>query len=283
MSDKLLKDGLRTSEKIGGVSIFAELLFVRLLLATCGHGRCPWSPDWILTHALPNRPRTRPTAIAEALQALLSAQLIARYHAPDGTAYLTIPNHGQRFKHAIRSPWPAPPGGLPDAAGQTFMALPGSPPEPDRKKPKAPCVSEPPPHFTSLLSSSGKSGKEGPGGAAPDLRPAVDCLAELAPRWPEHDLRACLRAARHYVRRERGEEAEVTVTWFEQHWLPRAPKRRQPAAVAPVPAAPVAPAPDAAAEAQRLAALAAAPEPERGTLEHALWTEARALRAQPAA
>jgi hypothetical protein len=276
MPDKLLKHGLTDSDRIGALSVFAELLFVRLILATCHAGRCPWSPDWIRTHALPNRPRTRLTEIAAALETLLSANLVTRYHGPDGTAYLLIPNHGQRLRHAVRSPWPAPREGPPDVEGQTFFALPTvAPPEvkaspasgPPRAKPRVSSVT----HFTSLPSSVSES----------DTRPAEDCLDELARLFPRHDVRACLRAARTYVRRQRGEDSDVTVGWFAVHWLPKAAQRKErdtplPGETAAVRAARES---DAArfeeASKARIAAIVAGPEPERGTLDHAIWLEGR--------
>jgi hypothetical protein len=288
MPDKLLKHGLTTSPKIGKVPEFAELLFVRLILATCHAGRCPWNPDWIRSHALPNRPRKRLTEIAAALETLRRAHLVARYTGPDGTAYLLIPNHGQRLKHAVRSPWPAPPEGPPDAEGQTFMALPGNPiaapPPPSGigKKPKA-CVSERT-HFTSLLSSSEKEGIQGEGepvGAEQDQRLAADCLAELVARYPRHDVPACLRAATRYVRKARGEDADVSVGWFIVHWMPKAAERKEsePAAPRETPEQRQTREAEAALrlaeQRRRIEAIQAGPEPADGTLEHAIWTEAR--------
>lgn len=205
MPDKLLKDGLRTSAKIGGVPEFAELLFVRLLLATCHLGRCPWSPDWIRTTALSNRPRKRLTEIAAALETLRRAHLVARYTAHDGTAYLLIPNHGQRLKHAVRSPWPAPPAGPADADGQTFMAMPGDfpiaaqpPPAGIGKRPKAPGGGVRPPPFSSTSSES-----------------EADWLDRLRREWPAVDVAAELREAMR--KKPRGVERD----WFEEHWLPK--------------------------------------------------------------
>lgn len=280
MSDKLLKDGLRTSDKIGGLTVFAELLFVRLLLATCPLGRCPWRPDWILAHALPNRPHTRLTTITAALTELRARHLVHRY-THDGDAYLTIPNHGQRFKHAVRSAWPAPPEGPPDAEGQVFMALPGAPPSGGlEKKAKPVCVSSHT-HFSSESSSESETRARGRGTPpTSDLRLAATCLPELAGRYPRHDLPACLRAATRYARKERGDDAEVTLGWFVSHWLPFAaekkseapPCRDTPAAAA---ARQAAHARWSAQQAAQLATLLAGPEPVKGTLDHAIWLEGK--------
>lgn len=200
MPDKLLKDGLRTSAKIGAVAEFAELLFVRLILATCHAGRCPWNPGWIRSHALPNRPRKRLTEIAAALESLRRARLVTRYTGHDGTAYLLIPNHGQRLRHAVRSPWPAPPEGPPDADGQTFMGFSEDPP--DRKKPKA--LGGGAPAFSSPPSSGFEKRKK---------ETEADWLARLAREWPDVDVRAELREAQR--KKPRGVERR----WFEEHWL----------------------------------------------------------------
>lgn len=226
MPDKLLKSGLLDSAKIGAVPEFAELLFVRLILATCHAGRCPWDPEWIRTHALQNRPRKRLTEIAAALETLRRAHLVTRYTGHDCTPYLLIPNHGQRLKHAVRSPWPPPPDGPPDTDGQTFMALPGSPPPLIAKEPKAGRAGRPP-----LFSSTSDS--EAP--AAPETEAAW--LGRLAREWPGLDIADELREAR----RKKGRRLERV--WFEREWLPRCSERvGEHGATA---AAPVAPEPEA--------------------------------------
>lgn len=208
MTGKLLKVGLCSSEKIGGVSVFAEHIFVRLLLATCPLGRCPWDPDWIRTHALPNRPRTRPTAIAEALDALLSARLIARYHAPDGTPYLLIPNHGQRFKFAVRSPWPAPPDDPPAESTEEDLKRRGE------GAPKARDTSPTPSVPTAL-----------PIASTLQVESDAEWLDRVQREWPDVDVSAQLSKA-HQKRR-----GDVERGWFEKSWLPHVtPTTLRPAA-----------------------------------------------------
>ena len=51
-------------------------------------------------------------------------------------------------------------------------------------------------------------------------------LTVLAEEWPLHDVEACLRRAKKYVRGSRGAEAEVELTWFKKHWMPKEPKSR---------------------------------------------------------
>lgn len=209
MPDKLLKDGLRTSARIGALPEFAELLFIRLLIATCHAGRCPWNPDWIAMHALPNRPRKRLAEIAAALETLRRAHLVTRYTGPDGTAYLLIPNHGQRLSYRVRSPWPEPPGGPPDAEGQTFMALPGSPPQAAERPKAAGARAALPFSSTSSFSETAPAKRE----------TEAEWHHRLAGQFPGVDLDEELREARKVKGRrlERG--------WFETQWLPRCTER----------------------------------------------------------
>lgn len=55
---------------------------------------------------------------------------------------------------------------------------------------------------------------------------AKDRLDELRAAWPCHDVVKSLRAALRYVRRERGDGAEVELEWFNKFWMPNEPKVR---------------------------------------------------------
>ena len=52
-------------------------------------------------------------------------------------------------------------------------------------------------------------------------------LQDLRKRWPCHDLEACLRGAKKYVRETRGPEGVVTVEWFNKHWMPNEAQDRR--------------------------------------------------------
>lgn len=111
-----------------------------------------------------------------------------------------------------------------------------------------------------------------------DSRLASNHTEEIAALFPRHDVTACLRRAERHVRKQRGPDAEVTLGWFVTHWMPREPEARQRAQQA---AQPHEPEPELTPEqiAEREAAFRArwvdVPEPEKGTLAHDIWTEAR--------
>lgn len=108
---RLVKIGLLDSPRIGAVGPFAELLFVRLILSACPLGRFYADPTKIRLAAFPNRPRTRSSDIASALDELEDAGLVRRYTAsPEAETLLVIERFAQAFKYRTRSPFPAPPG-----------------------------------------------------------------------------------------------------------------------------------------------------------------------------
>ncbi len=67
---------------------------------------------------------------------------------------------------------------------------------------------------------------------------AKDRLDELRSKWPWHDVPKSLRGAERYVRRERGDGAEVEYGWFNEFWMPREPKLRDLQALEGGPAVP---------------------------------------------
>lgn len=197
MPDRLIREGIKTSARIGRVTERAEMLFVRLLVTVCPYGRYHAEPELVKQGALPNRPRTRTADVAAALDELERSGLISRWTVPDGAAYLVIPKFGQRLKFKGRSPYPAPPH-VPDTPGQEVIAF-AEDAEPPRKEKR----------------------REGSVSArARDTRHAELCLDELRKKFPRHDVDACLRRAKLYVGKQRGASAVVTVGWFETHWMP---------------------------------------------------------------
>lgn len=197
MPDRLIREGIKTSARIGRVSERAEMLFVRLLVTVCPYGRYHAEPELVKQGALPNRPRIRTADVSAALDELERSGLISRWTVPDGAAYLVIPKFGQRLKFKGRSPYPAPPH-VPDTPGQEVIAFAEDEPPPNQKKRREESVAR----------------------EARDTRHAENCLDELRKRWPRHDVDACLRRAKLYVGKQRGAGAIVTVTWFESHWMP---------------------------------------------------------------
>jgi len=108
-----------------------------------------------------------------------------------------------------------------------------------------------------------------------DLRLAENHAADLASKFPAHDIPACIRRAKDYVRKKRGSDSRVTVAWFVEHWMPNEPE----ASISRPSAAPKidAPAPPTAAEVDAFRQhWLAQPEPaDANSFEHALWLEAR--------
>lgn len=120
---------------------------------------------------------------------------------------------------------------------------------------------------------------EKPGTHTHDSRFASDHKAEIAALFPRHDITACLRRAERHVRKQRGPDAEVTLGWFVTHWMPREPEARSQPTERTASQQPTEPTLSAEEIARREAEFRAryvdVPEPEKGTFEHAIWTEAR--------
>ena len=144
MPDRLIREGICTSSRLGNVSERAEMLFVRLIVKACPLGRYHAKPDIVKAQALTNRPRIRVTDVALALDELERAGLIVRYTgpAPDNEPLLAIPKYGQRFTQKVRSPFPPPPEGPGDAPGQQYL-FGDPPPEVIHNPPPAPDFSRP--------------------------------------------------------------------------------------------------------------------------------------------
>lgn len=258
------------AREVATLRVHLQLFFVRLFFITDGAGRFRADAAEIraslYTHELQ---QVSKRDVASRLHELHRAGLIKLY-AEGSVGYGRVADHFWRQRDKLRKvahpdESPAVPGGLLFAEPEPPPVA-ASPPALVRKRPQA-GVSVLPPPLTSLPVNL-------------DQKPAEACLAELAPRYPRHDLRACLRDARRYVRKERGEEAEVTVGWFVTHWMPFAAEARHDA---PSPAETPAQAATRATEAARwqqqqaakLTALIAGPEPTKGTLDHAIWLEGR--------
>lgn len=127
MPDRMLRDGWKTSQRIGAISEGAETLLVRLILSACNLSRYHADPQILKGTAYTNRPRIRTSDIASRLEELEKAGLIVRYIAPDGTPLLEIPRFGQTLKYGLKSPFAARPGGAADAPGQTLLGIDGEP------------------------------------------------------------------------------------------------------------------------------------------------------------
>lgn len=216
MPDRLIREGLKTSARVGALSERAEMIFVRLLLTACPLGRYHAEPGLVKSGTLPNRPRIRLTDVALALDEIERAGLIARWTEPDGATFLQVPRFGQRLRYDARSPYPAPPKGTPDVDGQDVMAF-----AMDREPPWRPPL-VPAPEQKEEKRSEVKCARE-----ARHTHDAFGFVSELQSRWPRHDIPECLAGALRHVRKKRGPSAIVTFGWFEKHWMPNAEERKQ--------------------------------------------------------
>ncbi len=214
-SDKMVKAGLLDSARIGGVSEFAELLFVRMILCACPLGRLRADPAAVKRDALPNRSRKRTTDVASAIEDLVRAGLIARYNAPSGEALLVIPRFGQRYKFKVRSPFPAPPGGPPDAEGQEVMPWAG-----ELAGPVAEAELAPPPEKRSKVEVCSARARRTPPAATHSHESDSVWLSRLTAAYPTVNIEAELKLAARYVKQKRGDSAQLTRKFFEG-WLTR--------------------------------------------------------------
>lgn len=250
-----------------------QLFFLRLFFMTDGAGRFRADAAVIRASLYAHElQQVSERDVSSRLQELHRAGLIKLYTEGDVGYGRVVDAYWQQSdrKRKVRHPAPALPGPAPGLFDE-------SPPADPPAKPKAQvCVSPPIPslHTHSFSMVSTPSPALALAHATGDQRLAEDCLADLAPAWPRHDLRACLRDARRYVRKQRGEDAEVTVRWFVEHWLPGAPEKKAAAKLAPAPA-PIVDPTWAADQQARLDAIVQGPEPAPDTIEHAIWTEGR--------
>ncbi len=262
--------------KVVGLRAHLQLFFLRLYFMTDGAGRFRADAAVIRASLYAHElQQVSQRDVASRLQELHRADLIKLYAEGDVGYGKVADDFWQQSdkKRKVRHPGPVAPGFAP---GLFDEPVPVVDPPVDRKKPKASvCVSGPP--LTPLQSSSIFEERS-------NQRPAEECLAELAPRYPRHDLRACLRDARRYVRKQRGDEADVAVGWFVTYWMPfAAEKKHHAAAPGETPEARATRELEAAADLARwsadqkasIAALVEGPEPAKGTLDHAIWLEGR--------
>jgi hypothetical protein len=253
------RDGWLTSlkiDKLGNDS--AELFLFRLGLKADKNGVYHGEAELLRAAVYPLQVSRRRLADVTRYRDLCAkAGLLRLWTAADGRPYVQILNFRQKTPNE-KPQHPLPPG-EPDETGQEHLALAEPPPKPPPARMK---VKE--------REVSGEARAAG----THDTRLAELCLPEIAARWPQHDVAACLRDAQRHVRRKNGDSATVAVGWFESHWMPGAAQRKDvPPPAQPTPTITTAEA-NAAMEEQRLK-FATMPEPPAGTLEHALWSEAR--------
>ncbi len=106
--DRMLRSGLIWSEKINSVSVHAESLFVRLLLAADDFGLVDLSPAGLKMRVLPGR-NAEPKEIEEWCRELLEVGLLRGYEI-DGKPFAAVVGWDQT-RWAAASKLPMPPWG----------------------------------------------------------------------------------------------------------------------------------------------------------------------------
>ena len=117
MPTRNLKDSITTSEKIGKLSFFEEVLFYRLITVVDGNGVYPADPDYIKENVFKNRPRVTRDSILRAVQVLTTVKLATLYNV-SGKQYMRLSGfdqHQRIGRSSARFPTPQPATGENDA------------------------------------------------------------------------------------------------------------------------------------------------------------------------
>ena len=109
MPNRILKDSIITSKKVGGLSDFHFRLWAYLIVYADDYGRAPADPELLKGQVFTRRKGVTETQIREGLSALANAGMIEIYDV-DGESYLYFPNwqNHQRIQ-AKRAKYPNPP------------------------------------------------------------------------------------------------------------------------------------------------------------------------------
>lgn len=109
MPNRIIKESICTSESIGCLSWFEEVLFYRIIVACDDFGRYDGRPVIIKNKLFPLREKLSARQVADGLTKLASVGLICLYEA-DGKQYLYIPTWLEhQSKRAKSSKFPDPP------------------------------------------------------------------------------------------------------------------------------------------------------------------------------
>ena len=109
MPNRILKDSILVSKKVGGLSDFQFRMWAYLIVYADDYGRAPADPELIKGQVYTRRKGVTEAQIKDGLTALANAGMIEIYEV-DGDAYLCFPNweDHQRIQ-AKRPKYPAPP------------------------------------------------------------------------------------------------------------------------------------------------------------------------------
>ena len=110
MPNRVLRDGILTSERIDQLNWAEEVFYRRLMSVVDDYGRYYAKPELLISACYPLRIRkVSDSDVAKFLTACVSAGLVSTYQANDGKWYVQIVDFGQRIQ--AKSKFPDPPHG----------------------------------------------------------------------------------------------------------------------------------------------------------------------------
>jgi hypothetical protein len=112
MPNRVVRDGLLSSDQFNALDSDSQMCFVRLLMVVDDYGRFDGRDMAIKSAAYPMSD-IRLTVVSKMLTDLVDAKMLQRYEV-DGRAYISIPKFDQRLRQK-RERYPAPPEFLSDS------------------------------------------------------------------------------------------------------------------------------------------------------------------------
>src|SRR5690348_13057104 len=112
MPNRLLREGICTSELINMLESEEEVMFYRLLVVCDDYGYADARPAILKAQCFPLKDSVKPADIERWLSALAGKSLIARYRK-DGKPFLAVSKWEQRVRSRQRFPGPTDDGCLP--------------------------------------------------------------------------------------------------------------------------------------------------------------------------
>ena len=109
MPNRTLKESIRTSKAVNGLSDFQFRLWINLITYVDDYGRGRADADIVKSFVLPRRKGVTETQVANALNELANAGMIVLYDV-DGESFLYFPNWKKHYNpRAEKSKFPDPP------------------------------------------------------------------------------------------------------------------------------------------------------------------------------
>jgi len=110
MPNRVIRDGILTSERIDQLNWAEEVFYRRLMSVVDDYGRYYAKPELLISACYPLRIRkVSDSDVAKFLTACVSAGLVSTYQANDGKWYVQLVDFGQRVQS--KSKFPDPPEG----------------------------------------------------------------------------------------------------------------------------------------------------------------------------